>query len=99
MNKEIIDTIREYFSKQPVSKAWLFGSYSRNEQTEESDVDILVALDNKQFVGLKFFGMCEDLKQIFGKNVDLVTEDALMPFAKESVDRDKILIYERGNKR
>lgn len=97
MNKELVNTIREYFKKQPVLKAWLFGSYSRNEQRDDSDVDILVTLDDKQFVGLKFFGMCEDLKQIFGKNVDLVTEDALMPFAKESVNRDKILIYEREN--
>ncbi len=97
MNKEIISTIQEYFSKQPVLKAWLFGSYSHNEQTANSDMDILVALDDKQFVGLRFFGMIEDLKQILGKNVDLVTEDSLMPFAKESVDRDKILIYERGN--
>ena len=35
-------TIAEYFKTQPVLKAWLFGSFSRNEQTPDSDVDIIV---------------------------------------------------------
>lgn len=37
--------IAEYFKTQPVLKAWLFGSYSRGEQTKDSDVDILVQYD------------------------------------------------------
>ena len=88
--------IAEYFKTQPVLKAWLFGSFSRGEETEHSDVDILIVLDDSQHVGLKFFGMYEDLKALLGRNVDLVTDRALAPFARESVDRDKILIYERA---
>ena len=88
--------IAEYFKTQPVLKAWLFGSYSRGEQNADSDVDILIVLDNSQPVGLKFFGMYEDLKELLGRNVDLVTERSLASFARESVNRDKILIYERA---
>ena len=40
-----IQTIRDYFVDKPVLKAYLFGSYSRNEADEDSDVDILVDLD------------------------------------------------------
>ena len=40
--------------------------------------------------------MYEDLKDLLGRNVDLVTDRSLAPFARESVDRDKILIYERA---
>ena len=87
--------IAEYFKTQPVLKAWLFGSFARSEETAESDVDILVALDYSQPVGLKFFGMYEDLKELLGRPVDLVVDRSLAPFARESVDRDKILIYER----
>jgi predicted nucleotidyltransferase len=47
-------------------------------------------------VGLKFFGMWSDLEELLGRKVDLVSEGTLLPFAKESADRDKILIYERG---
>jgi predicted nucleotidyltransferase len=76
-------------------KAWIFGSFSRGEQTADSDIDILVVLDESQHVGMKFFGMYEDLKALLGRNVDLVTDRSLASFARESVDRDKILIYER----
>ena len=97
MSKETITKlIADYFKTQPVLKAWLFGSFSRGEETDTSDIDILIVLDDNQHVGLKFFGMYEDLKELLGRNVDLVTDRSLAPFARESVDRDKILIYERA---
>ncbi|MBR4533989.1 MAG: nucleotidyltransferase domain-containing protein [Bacteroidaceae bacterium] len=91
----MIKLIADYFKTQPVLKAWLFGSYSRGEQRPDSDVDILVSLDYSQPIGLQFFGMFEDLKDLLGRNVDLVTDRSLAPFAKETVNRDKILVYER----
>ena len=97
MNKDmIIKLIADYFKTQPVLKAYLFGSFSRGEETESSDIDSLVVLDDSQHVGLKFFGMYEDLKDLLGRKVDLVTERSLAPFDRESVDREKILIYERA---
>ena len=90
-------TIADYFKTQPVLKAWLFGSYSRGEATEDSDIDILVVLDKQQPVGLKFFGMYEDLCEMLGRKVDLVTDESLAPFARKSVERDRLLIYERAN--
>ena len=93
--KVMIKLIADYFKTQPVLKAWIFGSFSRGEQTADSDIDILVVLDESQHVGMKFFGMYEDLKALLGRNVDLVTDRSLASFARESVDRDKILIYER----
>ena len=97
MNKDtIIKLIADYFKTQPILKAYLFGSFSRGEETESSDIDILIVLDESQHIGLKFFGMYEDLKDLLGRKVDLVTERSLAPFARESVNRDKILIYERA---
>lgn len=89
------DIIADYFKTKPVLKAWLFGSYSRGEEEPDSDVDILIVLDHSQPVGLEFFGMYEDLKDLLGRNVDLVTERSLAPFARESVERDRKLFYER----
>ena len=89
-------TIAEYFKTQPVLKAWLFGSYSRGEQTKDSDVDILVLLDKSRPIGLKFSGMWSDLEELLGRKVDLVSDGTLLPFAQQSADKDKILIYERG---
>ena len=92
----MIQLIAEYFKTQPVVKAWLFGSFARGEETPESDVDILVELDHSQPVGLKFFGMYEDLKELLGRPVDLVVNRSLAAFARESVEHDKLLIYERA---
>ena len=93
--KTMTKMIAEYFKTQPVLKAWLFGSYSRGEERPNSDVDILVILDHSQPVGLKFFGMWNDLERMLDCKVDLVEEGELLPFAAESANRDKRLIYER----
>lgn len=98
MSTEVLTKkIAEYFKSQPVLKAWLFGSYSRGEQRKDSDVDLLILPDKSQhFSLLTLSGMYEDLKELLGCEVDLITEGGLLPFARESADRDKILIYERA---
>ena len=88
-------TIADYFKTQPVLKAWLFGSFARGEETPRSDVDILVLLDHSEPIGLQFFGMWNDLERLLDRKVDLVEEGYLLPFAEESANRDKQLIYER----
>ena len=90
--------IAEYFKTQPVLKAWLFGSYARGEETPESDVDILVEFDKDARVSLmKHAGMIIDLEQRLRRPIDLVVDGTLLPFARESANRDKILIYERAS--
>ncbi len=90
-------TVADYFKTQPVLKAWLFGSYSRGEQTNESDVDILVQYDRSQRIGLlKIAGMHIDLENLLGHKVDIVEDGTLRPWAVESVNKDKCLIYERA---
>ena len=96
--KRLQQIIAAYFATQPVLKAWLFGSYARGEQREDSDVDIMVLLDKEAHVGLfKLSGMRLDLQDLLMKNVDLVTEKGLLPFARQSAENDKILLYERAN--
>lgn len=98
MDTEMIKIIQEYFKTQPVLKAWLFGSYARGEETPESDVDILVVYDDSKPVGLmKIANMYVNLKKLLHREVDLVEEGTLLPFAVESANRDKKLIYERAS--
>ena len=82
---------------QPILRAWLFGSCSRGEETEESDIDILVDYDNSQGIVslLRMGGILMDLSDLLGRRVDLVENKGLMNFARASIERDKILIYER----
>ena len=92
----MIKTLNQYFSPQPVLKAWLFGSFSRGEERPDSDVDIIILLDKSQPIGLKYFGMWRDLEDLIGRKVDLVSDGTLLPFAQGTANRDKILIYERA---
>lgn len=93
--KMMQQVIADYFKTQPVLKAWLFGSFARGEETPLSDVDIIVLLDHSKPIGLKFFGMWSELERLLDRKVDLVEEGELLPFALESANRDKRLIYER----
>ena len=97
-NQAMLQKIAEYFKTQPVLKAWLFGSYARGEETEESDVDILFIPDMSQNFSLfTLGGMYMDLKDLLGREVDLVPDGSLLPFAQETAEQDKKLIYERGS--
>ena len=88
--------IAEYFKTQPVVKAWLIGSFARGEETPESDIDILVQYDSTARISLLTIShMMGELERNTGRRVDLIEDGCLLPFAVESVNRDKQLIYER----
>lgn len=94
---QIIQRIQDFFLKEPVKRAWVFGSFSRMEEKPDSDIDILVDLDRSVPMGLlKYAGMINELESILGRKVDLVAEGSIKPFAKDSINRDKVLIYERA---
>lgn len=92
----LIPKIQAYLAGQPVKRAWLFGSCSRGEESKDSDIDILVQYNEEERVTLLTISrIIRDLGKTLKRNVDLVEEDCLLPFAAESVQQDKILIYER----
>ena len=92
------EKITEYFKTQPVLKAWLFGSFARGEETENSDVDILVEFDRSLPIGLfAYVRMCRELGEKIGRKVDLVEEGTLRPAAQLTASRDLKVIYERSN--
>ena len=80
MNKETISKlIADYFKTQPVLKAWLFGSFSRGEEREDSDVDLLILPDKSQHFSLfTLSAMYEDLRNLIGRDVDLITDGGLI---------------------
>ena len=90
--------IAEYFKTQPVLKAWLFGSYARGEEREDSDVDLLVKFDRSIPIGLfAYLRIHRVLEEKLGRKVDLVEEGTLRPAAQSTANRDLRVIYERNN--
>ena len=96
MDAKISHSIKEYFKTQPIEKAGVFGSFSRGEERADSDVDILVSLVPGTRLGLKFFAMNLELEQLLNRPVDLVIEGDLMPFAENTVNQEKVLVYARA---
>lgn len=95
LTNEEIGMIAEYFRNKPVLKAFLFGSFSRDEALENSDVDILVELDYSKHIGLGFVGMKLDLENRLHKKIDLVSSEAISKYISPFIENDKKLIYEK----
>jgi predicted nucleotidyltransferase len=66
-----------------MSRIGIFGSYARGEQTEDSDVDLLVEFSAP--VGWEFTDLKRRLEEILGVRVDLVTVPALRPEFRDDV--------------
>jgi predicted nucleotidyltransferase len=98
MKQVIINKLRDFFPAYPVEKAWVFGSYARGEETRKSDIDIMVRFDkNARISLLDYVGVKLDLEDKLHKKVDLVEEGQLRRWAQETVENEKILVYERKN--
>ncbi len=78
-------------SKYLLSELALFGSYSRNEQSETSDIDILVNYQQKNY--RNFFNTIEDIQKIFpDTEVQVVMKDGIKPKYFERLKNDLIYV-------
>ncbi|HEV7380735.1 MAG TPA: nucleotidyltransferase domain-containing protein [Dyadobacter sp.] len=95
--QQLTQKAAEYFSSKPVKRAYVFGSFARNEQSGQSDIDILVDLDYENGADyFVFMEMQEELSLILNTRVDLVSSNGLSPFVKPYIEKEKKMIYERS---
>jgi predicted nucleotidyltransferase len=78
------------FHDYPIRSMAIFGSYSCREQTDASDLDILVEFSDK--IGVRFVDLAEDLENIIGLKVDLVSKKGIKDKYFKSIDSDLIYI-------
>jgi hypothetical protein len=82
------DIIRDKFK---VDEIGIFGSYVRGEQTDESDVDILVTF--KEPIDFFIFLHLEEyLSELIGEKVDLVTKKALKPYIGKEILKETVYV-------
>lgn len=84
-------TIREITGKYNPVFIGIFGSYARNEQTDKSDLDLLVDFDTKINL-LELIGLEQELSEILGIKVDLVTMKSVNERLKPYIEQDLIRI-------
>ncbi len=83
----VLATLKPYNT----AKIGVFGSFARNEQVADSDVDILVEFKD-QLDLLEIIGLEQELSEKIGRRVDLVTEKAVHPNIRPYIAKDIVLL-------
>lgn len=82
-----------------VRRVAIFGSFVRGEDTAQSDIDLLVSLKpigQRPPIGLKWFGLEEELSKVLGCKVDLISEKALSPYIRPYIQKEMVILYDEG---
>jgi predicted nucleotidyltransferase len=74
--------------RYPIAEMALFGSQASGQATDKSDVDIMVSFSGP--IGIQFIDLADELEQLLGKKVDLITREGLKPRQWEYL-KDKML--------
>ncbi|NVM01169.1 MAG: nucleotidyltransferase domain-containing protein [Candidatus Helarchaeota archaeon] len=87
--KKIINNIKPILKKEfNVENIFIFGSYARGDQTEESDLDLIVEI--KGFIGLNIFDLEDFLEHKLGLKVGVLTSSVLKSKKANRIKRDLI---------
>jgi hypothetical protein len=85
--EEVLPLLRERFG---VTKIGIFGSTARGDDRPESDVDVLVEFAPGQTTFRNFMELAFYLEDLFGRRVDLVTEQGLSRYIRPNVEQEVI---------
>lgn len=96
--EEVVAAVRRVTERYPqVRKVWLFGSFARGEQTDESDVDLRIELDPDSSFNLHDLEhYSKEIERLTGRDCDVVSAKRIKNKSlANAIERDKELIYER----
>jgi predicted nucleotidyltransferase len=88
-----IDLLINVCRRNDVSKVGVFGSFARGEETEESDLDLLVSFDSKKSL-LSVVRLERELSEALNRKVDVLTEAAISPYLKDRILADLQVVYD-----
>ena len=87
----------ELCRKYNVSEMVIFGSAIRSDfNPEKSDIDIMVSFRKMTPAehADSYFGLLEELERLFGRNVDLLEEEAVRnPYLRRNIDESGVMVY------
>ncbi|MFN8489190.1 MAG: nucleotidyltransferase family protein [Caldilineaceae bacterium] len=84
----IIENHQEQLKNFGVKRLGLFGSFVREEQNADSDVDLLVEFEPGKKTFKNFMRLCFYLEDLFQREVELVTPEALSPYIGPHILRE-----------
>lgn len=93
-SQEVINILSSHKKKlvaaYPIKSLAIFGSYSRKEQNDTSDLDILIEFSGN--IGVRFIDLAEELEDIIGLKVDLVSKKGIRAKYLASISSDLIYV-------
>lgn len=95
-----IDSIKGLCAKYHVKSLFAFGSVARNELNPNSDIDLVVDIDNSDplLYSDDYFGLKFQLEQLFKRQIDLLELRAIKnQYLKQNIENTKVLVYGKGN--
>ena len=89
--------VQDYFKDKPVNEVYLFGSYARGDAREDSDVDLIVEIDDtlKRLSLFDFIKLQLGIEESLNKKVDLVESHLFFPRVKIRAEKEKLILYKR----
>lgn len=93
---QLIEKLKSYLKNSPIQKAWLFGSFARDEAKFDSDIDLLIQFKKPSKLDLlDYIGISYELEDLLERNVDVVQQGTLSKNIAQIVNNEKVLIYEK----
>jgi len=91
---EITQKIAPVLKEYNVSYAGIFGSVARGEERPESDVDMIVSIESP--IGIyRFMELQDRLEGVIGRDVDLVSKNAIQKYLEPYINQDLVTVYEK----
>ena len=88
--KAVVDSLARRYGAERI---YLFGSYARGEEREDSDIDLRI--DKGDIRGLQFAGLLGDLEEALGSKVDLISTAGMDEHFLREIEPEEVLLYER----
>ena len=89
--QKLSDFKQRFGERYGITKMGIYGSVARNENTEDSDIDIVVEINSPSLSGM--YELRDSLKNVFGCNVDLVRyRQSLRPLFKSNINNDVVYV-------
>jgi predicted nucleotidyltransferase len=95
--ENIKQVVQDYFRDKPVNEVYLFGSYARGEAKEDSDVDLIVEIDDtkKRLSLFDFIRLQLGIENSLNKKVDLIESHLFFSGVKKRTEKEKLILYKR----
>jgi predicted nucleotidyltransferase len=92
--QKLYSDIVEFLRSNGATKVAVFGSYVRDEETPNSDIDIIIDFKKHSMGLFEFVGIQQELSEKIGINVDLLTEEGISPYLINNIRKEMKVLYQ-----